>query len=168
MKEYLPAIDQLIEHYSNQEPLSQLALGLEGCPLCKIGRLPESSVPTDDNCPSCPWVVLEGGIVAPVAHTITVAVSHFTPFAVIATLPPEEEVTPPEEEVIPPEEEVIPPEEEEVLPEEEEVLPEEEEVLPEEEEAVAPIHWGFIVGIIAAVIVIGVAILLLIRRRRAR
>lgn len=61
MKEYLPAIDQLIEHYSNQEPLSQLALGLEGCPLCKIGRLPESSVPTDDNCPSCPWVVLEGG-----------------------------------------------------------------------------------------------------------
>lgn len=68
-------------------------------------------------------------------------------------VPSEEEVAPPEEEAAPPEEEVAPPEEEEV--------PSEKDVV------VAPINWGFIGGIIAAILVLSVAILFLVRRRRA-
>lgn len=98
-------------------------------------------------------LVLDGFTVDPVTHTITALVSHFTPFAVIAPAPEEEEVVPSEEEVVPPEEKVV--------PAEEEVIP------PAEEEAPAkPINWGLIGGIIAGVVAVGLPIIFLLIRRR--
>jgi len=104
------------------------------------------------------WVELDC-VVDTVNNTITASVEHFTIFAIIGA------VTPPEEE------EVVPPEEEEVVPPEEEevVLPPEEEVVPPEEVVPAkpPINWPVVGGIIAGVIVVGLLIFFLVRRRRA-
>jgi len=98
-------------------------------------------------------------VVDTVNNTITASVSHFTTFAIIGA------VTPPEEE------EVVPPEEEEIVPPEEEevVLPPEEEVVPPEEVAPAkpPVNWPVLGGIIGGVIVVGLLIFFLVRRRRA-
>jgi len=106
------------------------------------------------------WVELVC-VVDTVNNTITASVSHFTTFAIIGavTPPEEEEVVPPEEEeVVPPEEEeVVPPEEEEVVP------PEEEEVVP----AKPPVNWPVLGGIIGGVIVVGLLIFFMVRRRKA-
>ena len=103
------------------------------------------------------WVELEC-VVDTVNNTITADVEHFTTFAIIGA------VTPPEEE------EVVPPEEEEVVPPEEEevVLPPEEEVVPPEEVVPAKplVNWPVLSGIIGGVIVLGLIIFFLVRRRR--
>ncbi|HUV46243.1 MAG TPA: hypothetical protein VMW45_04165, partial [Dehalococcoidia bacterium] len=101
------------------------------------------------------WVELVC-VVDTVNNTITASVSHFTTFTIIGA------VTPPEEE------EIVPPEEEEVVlpPEEEVVLPPEEEVAPPEEEVPAKgINWPVVGGVIGGVIVVGLLIFFLARRR---
>ena len=95
------------------------------------------------------WVELDC-VVDTVNNTITASVSHFTTFAIIGA------VTPPEEE------EVVPPEEEEVVPPEEEVAPPEKEVPPK-----PPVNWPVVGGIIGGVIVVGLLVFFLARRRRA-
>jgi len=137
------------------------------------------------------WVELDC-VVDTENKTITASVEHFTTFAIIGavTPPQEEEVVPPpeEEEEVPPveeeevaplveEEEAPPAEEEEEVPpveEEEEVAPlvEEEEAPPAEEEeevppSPVPTPWGLIGGIIAGVIVVGLIIFFMFRRRVA-
>ena len=129
------------------------------------------------------WVVLDDITVDPVTHTITGRISHLTPFTIIDVPPVVEEVEEEEAPVTPPvvppvveeeEEEIVPPVEEEVEPpvEEEEVEPpvveEEEEIAPVVEEEVEPTtNWGLIIGIIAAVLVLGVLGFFLWRRRTA-
>ena len=104
----------------------------------------------------------------------TLSSSQLT-FSAAEIIPGEEE----EEEVIPEEEEVIP-EEEEVIPEEEEVIPEEEvtpeEELPEEEApgvgllaAIIAIPLNLkIILIIVGVVIIGLIVFWLIRRKRIK
>ncbi len=108
------------------------------------------------------WVELDSEVdIENSTITIIADVEHFTTFAVIgAVAPPPEEVTPPPEEVAPPPEEIAPPPEE-VAPPEEVVPP-----APPPEE-IAPTNWPVLGGIIAGVIVVGLLIFFLVRRRRA-
>jgi hypothetical protein len=101
-------------------------------------------------------------------NRITASVAHFTTFAIIgkskpAPAPPPPAPAPPEEEVVvvpPPVEEVVPPVV--VVPPVEEVQKPEVVVTPP-----AKANWPLIGGVIAAVVIVGLFVILLMTRRRA-
>ena len=109
-------------------------------------------------------------------NIITASVSHFTTYALIGTLPPEEEeptttVIEEPEPVVEEEEPAVVEEEEPAVVEEEEpaVVEEEEPVVVEEEEATpepSGVNWPMIVGIICGVVVVGLIVFFQVRKRR--
>jgi hypothetical protein len=56
-KAYIEAIDRLILYYSEFPPGS-VPPNLLGCPLCEVDKK------FNDNCSSCPWVIIEGMVPA--------------------------------------------------------------------------------------------------------
>ncbi len=121
------------------------------------------------------WIEFDGDYtINPDTHTITMLVSHFSKYAIIAhtipvvtvvkVVPPEpeeEEIVPPEEE----EEEVAPPEEEEV---EVVVAPpeEEEEAAVTSPPAEKPFNWALFGGIMGGVVVVILIVYITVIRRR--
>ncbi|MBI4283616.1 MAG: hypothetical protein HY663_04015 [Chloroflexi bacterium] len=115
------------------------------------------------------WLVLAGSTVNPVTSTVTVPVSHFTVFTIIAPAPENKEVALPEKkQEVPPEKGVVTSGKETMPPGKEVLAPGKEIVPSEEKKAIAkPINWGLIGGSIAGAIVgLLFIILLLIRKRR--